>query len=62
MNEKDCTLNLTFSQVENLAEFFEFHFIDSIREDEELDNIDYVVDMCEIYSKLKRHLKEMSNE
>ena len=56
--EKDCTLNLTFSQVENLAEFFEFYFIDSIRDDTEMDNINYVVDMCEIYSKLKEHIEK----
>ncbi len=55
---KDYTLNLTRSQVINLAEFFEFHFIDSIRESTEIDNINYVVDMCEIYSKLKEHIEE----
>ena len=56
--EKNCVINLTFSQVENLAEFFEFNFIDSIRNDVDMDNINYVVDMCEIYSKLKKHLEE----
>ena len=60
MVEKDCILNLTFSQVENLAEFFELNFIDSIRDDAELDNIEYVVDMCEIYTKLKKALAERS--
>lgn len=58
MAENGMNINLTFSQVENLAEFFELNFIDSIRNDTEMDNIDYVVDMCEIYSKLKEHLQK----
>lgn len=48
------TLNLTESQVENLVEFFQFKFIDMIREDEEIDNIEYIADMMEIYKGLKR--------
>lgn len=54
--EKDCNLVLTFSQAENLVEFFELHFIDSIRNDEELDNMNYLTDMCDIYKKLKAHI------
>ena len=55
--ENDYVLNLSFSQVENLAEFFEFYFIDSIRNDTDVDNINYVVDMCNIYAKLKEHIE-----
>ena len=44
---------LTKSQIENLMNYFEFDFIRSIREDEEIDNINYLVDMCDIYKKLK---------
>lgn len=58
MAEKEMNINLTFSQVENLAEFFELNFIDSIRNNTDVDNIAYVVDMCEIYSKLKAHLRK----
>ena len=47
------TLELTHSQVENLKEFFEFEFIPSIRNNPECDNIEYLVDMCDIYKKLK---------
>ena len=54
--EKDCTLNLTFSQVKNLVEFFEFNLIDNIREDTDIENMNYLVDMCEIYKKLQEHI------
>lgn len=47
------TIKLTKSQIENLMEFFEFEFIDSIRNNTDIDNMDYLVDMCEIYKKLK---------
>ena len=52
-------IELSESQVENLKEFFEFNFIDYIRTDTEIENLDYVVDMCEIYTKLKAAKKEM---
>lgn len=46
-------IELTKSQVENLMDFFELEFIDSVRNNEGTDNINYLVDMCDIYSKLK---------
>lgn len=49
---KTIGVELTKSQIENLMNFFEFDFIQSIREDEEVDNINYLVDMCDIYKKL----------
>ena len=47
------TIELTNTQVDNLIEFFELGFIDYIKADPDLDNLDYLVDMCEIYTKLK---------
>lgn len=47
-------IELTDSQVDNLMTFFEYEFIDSIRDDEGIDNIGYLVDMCDIYTKLKK--------
>ena len=47
------TIELTKSQVETLKEFFEIEFISSIRENTNCDNIEYLVDMCDIYKKLK---------
>lgn len=45
-------LTLTKSQIDNLMEFLEFELIPSIRRNEETDNINYLVDMCDIYKKL----------
>lgn len=50
---------LSKSQVENLIEFIELNFIDSIRDDEAIDNIDYVVDMMDALSKLRNMLAIM---
>ena len=52
------TIELTASQVENLMEFFEFEFIDSIRNNTDIDNMGYLVDMCDIYSKLKESVED----
>lgn len=46
-------IELTKSQVDNLMEFFEFEFIDSVRNNTDIDNMNYLVDMCDIYKKLK---------
>ena len=54
-------IELTKSQVKKLMEFFEIWFIHSIREDDAIDNIDYVVDMCEIYKKLKATKERADN-
>lgn len=53
MTDKVCKIELTYSQIDNLIEFLEMRFISHIREDEELDNMEYLVDMCEVYKKLK---------
>lgn len=45
-------IELTKSQCLNLAEFIEFSFIDSIRNDTDVDNMDYLVDMCDAYRVL----------
>lgn len=53
MAESTIQLTLTNSEAGNLMEYIKYYFIDSIREDEEVDNIDYVCDICKVYSKLK---------
>ena len=55
-------IKLTKSQIENLIEFFELEFIDSIRNDADIDNIEYICEMCEIYRTLQTALKERNNE
>ncbi len=55
-------IKLTKSQIENLLLFFEFEFIPSIQRDDEVDNINYLVEMCEIYKNLQEALKGGASE
>jgi len=56
----------TKSQLQNLIEFIEIEFIDSIRRDEDIDNIDYIVDMMTALNAMrdsyKRYLEQEENE
>jgi hypothetical protein len=47
-------VELTKSQIRNLADFIQFNFIDSIRQDDGIDNINYLVDMCDAYKVLRK--------
>ncbi len=53
---------LSKSQVENLVDFFKFQFIDMIRNDECIYNIDYIADMMQIFMKLCRCEREIKGE
>lgn len=46
-------IEITPDQATSLLDFIEFSFIDSIRNDTDCDNMDYVCNICEIYKKLK---------
>ena len=50
--EKVHTIELTHSQLINLKEFLEFNFIPCVREDDTIDNINYLVDMCVVYKQM----------
>jgi len=50
----DILIMLTKSQAENLMEFFEVAFIPMVRDTPEIDNLDYVADMCEVYKEIKQ--------
>lgn len=50
----DILILLTKSQAENLMEFFEVAFIPMVRDTPEIDNLDYVADMCEVYKEIKQ--------
>lgn len=50
----DILVLLSKTQAENLMEFFEVAFIPMVRDTAEIDNIDYLADMCEIYTQIKR--------
>ncbi|MBQ8000018.1 MAG: hypothetical protein IJ298_02225 [Ruminococcus sp.] len=52
----------TKSQVDNLIEFIELNFIDVVRNDTDIDNIDYVVDMMDALTKLRQTRSAMQKE
>lgn len=61
-NEKTLSVEFTKSQVDNLVEFIEWNFIDIIRKDEEVDNINYIIDMMEALKKLRVVAEKFDNE
>lgn len=50
----DILILLTKSQAENLMDFFEMSFIQTIRDVDEINNMMYLADMCEIYTQIKQ--------
>lgn len=52
----------TKSQIDNPIEFIELNFIDTVRSDTDIDNIDYVVDMMDALTKLRQTRSAMQNE
>ena len=46
-------IDLTETQCKNLCDFIEFNIFEYIRNDTDIDNIDWIVDMMEAYKKLK---------
>lgn len=54
-----ATVTLTKSQLNNLIDFFQFEFIPSIQRNPEIDNMNYLVDMCDIYKQLKKYEEEV---
>ena len=61
-NEKTLPVEFTKSQVDSLVEFIEWNFIDIIRKDEDVDNINYIIDMMEALKKLRVIAEEFDNE
>lgn len=51
--EETCMVSLSKTELANIIEFIEIEFIDSIRRDDEIDNIDYVVSMMNALQKLR---------
>ena len=52
------TIELTDAQIYNLIELLDMNFIKIIREDEEIDNTDYLISMCDVFVKLKKAKEE----
>lgn len=46
-------VDLTRSQCENIADFIELNIFDFIRNDIEIDNMDWLCDMADAWKKLK---------
>lgn len=46
---------LTVDEASELAEFLDMELINTIREDDDIDNIDWVVTMATVYKKLKEY-------
>ena len=46
-------IDLTESQCKNLYDFIELNIFEYIRNDKDIDNIDWLVDMIGAYQKLK---------
>lgn len=44
---------LTKSQCKNVAEFIEIHLIDAIRNDPDIDNVDWIADMIDAMRRLE---------
>lgn len=55
-------IKLSLTEVENLIDFFEMNLIENIREDTDIDNIEWLCDMCAVYKKLKYALGNNSCE
>ena len=48
-----ASVTLDKDELNNIIEFIEFNFIESIRNDPDIDNIDYVVSMMSALQKLR---------
>lgn len=46
-------ITLEKDEIYNLIDFIEIEFIDAVRKDEEIDNIDYIVSMMNALQKLR---------
>ena len=55
-------VELTKSQVRNLAEFIEYNILDVVRNDTDIENVDWLVEMCEAYKILKQAIEETNEE
>lgn len=54
MSNETISVQLTKSQCRNVADFIEFELIEHIRNDPDLDNIRWIVDMIEAWKTLEK--------
>lgn len=55
---KRVSVEFTESQLNNVIEFIEIEFIDSIRRDEYIDNVEYVIDMMNALQSMRRSVQK----
>ena len=55
-------LDITKSQAKSLIEFIEIEFLNSLRNDVDIDNMQYVVNVCDVYKELKKKVGEADAE
>ena len=48
------SFNITKGQIESLIEFIDLNFLTSIRNNEDIDNMDYICNICDIYRNLTK--------
>lgn len=53
MSNLTTKVELTSTQINNLIDFIEIEFIDSIRRDTDIDNIDYIVSISDSLKALR---------
>lgn len=51
-------IEITQSQAESLLDFIEVHFLSSLRTDVDIDNMQYVVNICDIWKMLNERCKK----
>lgn len=52
------TLNISKSTCQNIADFLDIYFFQNIRDDEDMDNIEYLHDLIHAIHELNRVAKE----
>lgn len=53
-NNTTISFDITKEQIESLIDFINLHFIPSIRNDVNIDNMDYICNICDIYRNLTK--------
>lgn len=53
-NNTTISFDITKGQIESLIEFIDLNFIPSIRNDVDIDNMDYICNICDIYRNLTK--------
>ena len=53
-NNTTISFEITKGQIESLIEFIDLNFLTSIRNNEDIDNMDYICNICDIYRNLTK--------